>query len=525
MTPEMMAVRRRLRDDFAFYTEHCMKIRTKEGKIAPLVLNRPQRILLEAIEKQRLAGQPIRVIVLKARQQGLSTAIGAWLYWWSSQRDAQKAFVVAHKADATRTLFDMTKRFHANVPEILKPHTEYSSRRELVFDKLQSSYAVATAGGDGIGRSETLTCAHLSELAFWPPNAAAENFNGLMQAIPELPSTAVFIESTANGVSGLFAEQWRAACKGETGFIPVFIPWFETPEYAEKAPRGFTRTPDEQTLADRFKLSDAQLFWRRKKVAQHGLEKFQQEYPATPDEAFLTTGRPVFDQQQLADLLLTCPDPIRKLSLNPGATGFEDDARGELLMYEEPTVTGTYYIGADVAMGVRGGDYSVAQVLDAEKNQVAVWRGHVHPDHFASTLDALGRMYAEAKIAVESNNHGLLTCVRLAKDLLYPNFYTEVVKDKTSDRETVKLGFSTNTKTKPMVVDQLRAEMRERKIKPRDRTTLEEMRSFVVTEEGKLEADQGCHDDTVLALAIANHIHEGAWVPLRNEESWYVEPP
>ena len=120
-----------------------------------------------------------------------------------SQNKARKAMVITHTADSTRALFDLTKRLHENCPDILKPHTKYSSRRELSFDVLDSSYIVATAGGDAVGRGETLSHCHASELAFWPKSTAEEIWNGLAQAVPNEPNTAVFIESTANGYNRL----------------------------------------------------------------------------------------------------------------------------------------------------------------------------------------------------------------------------------------------------------------------------------------------------------------------------------
>ena len=201
---------------------------------------------------------------------------------------------------------------------------------------------------------------------------------------------------------------------------------------------------------------------------------------------------------------------------------FKEDRRGELTVYEKVDPQETYYIGADVAMGVRGGDYSVAQILDSKKRQVGVWRGHVHPDYFANVLQALGFFYNTAKIVVESNNHGILTCTRLGKDMAYPNFYTETILDKLDDRETVNLGFRTSSKTKPLIIDQLRASLRENELKLFDRTTIQELMTFIVTDTGNMEAEQGCHDDCVMALALANHIHEGIFTPVVSTDDYYL---
>ena len=518
MNPALAAVRLRLLEDFAFYAASALKIRTKAGKIEPLVLNEAQLILLDAIEKQLQETGRIRIVVLKARQQGLSTIIGAYLYWRTSQRKARKALVVAHKADSTKTLFDMTQRYHDQCPEILRPHTAYSSRKELVFDILDSSYAVATAGGDSIGRSETISDAHLSELAFWPKATAAENLNGVLQAIPNEPGTCVIVESTANGVSGLYADLWRGAVDGSNGFIAVFIPWFKTKEYWIPVKAPLEHTPEETKLIRLFGLDDEQLNFRRQKIATNGPDAFQQEYPATALEAFLTTGRPVFIPKQVEDFLEACKPPVARLGLE-GDT-WEKHPRGELLTYAPHDDQETYVIGADVGMGVRR-DWSVAQVIDGSGQQVATYRAQVDPDFFATILDKLGRFYNEAKIIVESNNHGILTCARLGKDMAYPNFYTEVNYDKITDTYTERLGFNTNVKSKPLIIDKLRAALRQNEIVVNDKQTLTEMRSYIVTEEGKMEAEAGCHDDTVMALALAHYIFEGRPEIVENQPDWY----
>lgn len=522
MTPEILAVRARLRDDFQFYAQHAIKIRTKEGDIRPLLLNRAQLHLILTAEHQLRAEGRVRIVLLKARQQGLSTVVGARLYHHVSQRPATKAIVVTHHATSTKALFEMTKMFHAQCPEILRPSTKYSSVKELQFDLLNSGYMVATAGGDSIARGETLRLAHISELAFWPRAGAKANLGGLLEAVPNGPGTEVYIESTANGVSGLFYDYWREAVAGKNGYIPVFCPWFWGEGYREPVPPGFIRTPEEEALMAEFGddglVDDEQLQFRRMKIAEKGLELFHQEYPATPDEAFLTTGRPVFDPRLL--LQERPKTPLSQLALE--GEDWNPHLRGELKLYHPVDPEMRYVIGADVGMGVKR-DFSVAQVLDLKKRQVAVWRGQVDPDYYATVLLHLGNYFNQARIAVESNNHGILTCSRLGKDFAYPDFYQETVVDKTTEEESTRLGFSTNTKTKPLVIDQLRAALREGEIEINDQTTLDEMRSYIVNESGAMEAERGCYDDCVMSLAIAHHIHEGIWEPIPTEDGHYVD--
>lgn len=521
MNQKAKKIRRVLRDEFGFYAKHALKIRTKDGNVTNLQLNIAQQQLLDAIERQYEEEGKIRVIILKARQMGLSTMVGGWLYWWLSQRRAQRGLVVTHHADSTRALFDMTRRYHENCPEPIKPHTKYSSRRELNFDVLDSSYVVATAGGESVARGETVTVAHLSELAFWSPSTAEENFNAIMQAVPNRKNTAVFIESTANGVSGKFYDLWRGAVEGTNGFIPVFLPWFIQDEYMEEVVGQLEHTPDEDELREKYNLTDEQLAFRRKKIAQNGIDLFRQEYPADADEAFLTSGRPIFNPEQLVSMIDEAEPHTHRLALEDDE--WKPHPRGELILWDDVSPSETYTIGADVAMGIRGGDYSVAQVLDSKKRHVASFRAHVHPDYFADILLRMGEFFNNAYIICESNSHGLLTCTRLYKDYNYTNFHTEITVDKVTDKETIKLGFATTAKSKPLVINELRATLRERQLHSDDKITLREMLTYIETETGGMEAEAGCHDDCVMSLALANYGHQQGWEPVPTYDDYYSE--
>jgi hypothetical protein len=515
---EILEVRRQFYNDFDFYSRHALRIRTKVGEVTPLVLNAVQKRFHAACEEQRARTGMVRMVIVKARQQGFSTYVGARMYWRLSQRKARKGFVVAHKADSTRALFDMYQRYHKQCPKALQPSTVFSSRKELAFDKLDTSIVVATAGGDSIARSETITDSHMSEVAFWPAATAAENLNALMQAIPNAPDTEVFIESTACGYNEFHSLAYEALA-GKNGFELFFAAWFETPEYRVPITGQFIRTPAEDDLVARFGVDDEQLLWRRQKISQNGLELFQQEYPSTLEEAFIASGRPVFNPEQLNALLGTVTGPIRRMAVEDGVV--REHPVGELHVYHEMDPAETYWIGADVGMGLRNGDPSVAQIFDSQKRQVAVWRGLVHPDYFADVLAALGYYYNTAEIAAERNAHGLLTCTRLWKDHAYPSVWTDITEGQLDDRESINIGFLTTQKTKPLIIDRLRAAMREEEIELNDETTLREMLTYIVTEKGQLEAEHNCFDDCVMALAIVNHIHVGRFTPVKVTDDFY----
>jgi hypothetical protein len=542
--PTAVETRKRLLEDFEFYAKHCVKIRTKEQKIVPLLLNRAQRHLLSVCMGQLERRGYIRLVILKGRQMGSSTFVEAFLYWWVSQRKAHKALVVAHDIPATTTIFEMTRRLHENCPEHVKPATKIAGRRELVFGRLDSGYRVATAGGDGIVRGDTITAAHLSEVAWWPAGSAKANYSGLMDAVPSGRSavgTVCFEESTANGFN-LFWEHCDSARKGESDFEFVFLPWFWHVEYeAMQDPEGFEQTPGEIELNDAIeaefgeRLSNAQLQWRREKIAEKGLDLFRQEYPSTADEAFLTSGRPVFNPDRIKEALEKKREPIARMSLCGVVDGndirtleWDTDPRGELAVYRKHDPNETYFVGADVGGGVRR-DWSVAAVMDSKRRLVAVWRSDRYlPDYFGSVLANLGTFYNDAQVICERNNHGILTNYVLEKggdqSDPYPYVYREVIYDKVTDTETEHVGFMTSQKSKPLVIDKLRAEVRDRTVEIPDETTLHEMKQFVIKDNGKMEAEEGHHDDCVVALALSNHINEGPVVLIVTPDEDYITP-
>jgi hypothetical protein len=246
---DLIKVRRRFYEDFDFYSTRALKVRSKDKKIVPFKLNTVQERFNREVEDQRRRTGRVRKIILKGRQQGLSTYVGGRTYWRCSQRSANKGMVLAHKADSTKALWEMYQRYHKLVPELLRPSTKYASKKELTFDKLDAGITVATAGGDGVGRGEMFSDVHASELAFWPDSSAAETLSGLLDCVPPTDDTEVYIESTANGYNE-FYRIWNEAVQGRGEFEPFFAAWFESPEYRAKVPEGFERTIEEDDLVE-----------------------------------------------------------------------------------------------------------------------------------------------------------------------------------------------------------------------------------------------------------------------------------
>lgn len=282
---------RQLRDDFTFYAPRCLKIRAKDGQIVPFALNHAQEYLHGRLEAQRERTGKVRALVLKGRQQGISTYLGGRFYHRATFRKGLRVFILTHEQDATNNLFGMVDRYHQHNP--IAPSTSAANAKELFFDRLESGYAVGTAGAKAVGRSQTVQLFHGSEVAFWPN--ASTHFAGVVQAIPDLPGTEIVLESTANGVGGEFHERWQQAEAGIGDYEAIFIPWFWSPEYSRKVPDAFVLDEEEQAYRDAYALTLEQMAWRRNKIAElKDPLLFKQEYPATAAEAFQSTGHDSF---------------------------------------------------------------------------------------------------------------------------------------------------------------------------------------------------------------------------------------
>lgn len=295
---DALAKIQRFREDFPLYAQACLKILDKEGKLIPFVFNTPQQILHEAVEKQKAEKGWVRVLVLKARKQGVSTYVQGRNYHRTTLWKHQHSYILTHEQPATEVIFEIVERYQRSNP--LAPIVGTSNAKELSFAKLESSYTVATAGTKAGGRGGTPRFFHGSEVAFWPN--AKDHFKGSVNAVPDAPGTETILESTANGPSGEFYERWQNAIAGRGDYIAVFIPWFASPEYAREPDEFFELNAEsedgeisEVEYAEMFELSLAQMCWRRAKIlAVGGPDAFKQEYPATAEEAFVSADRNSF---------------------------------------------------------------------------------------------------------------------------------------------------------------------------------------------------------------------------------------
>lgn len=496
------------------YIENCLKIKTKSGTVVPFRLNDAQRKLYAVAKRQQDAGKPVRLIILKARQLGFSTLTEGLIFHACATRKNVNALIVAHREDATANLFRMSKLFYDELPAPVKPMLRASNAQELVFENpsklrserearpgLRSRIRCATAGGRGIGRSDTLQCVHLSEYAFWPDGAdgKASTLAGILQAVPSLPGTMVVIESTANGFED-FKERWDAAVAGENDFEPVFFAWFENPDYSMPVVPGTEWTPEERDLKAAYQLTDEQLQWRRWCIANNcggSLDMFRQEYPASPGEAFLHSGTGVFDNEQIVLRLERLPSPAGRGEFADGE--WTESETGAITLYELPEEGVPYVLGGDTAG--EGSDYFTAIVIDNVSGRIAAkLRQKYSEPEYVRQIFALGRFYNDALVAIETN-FSTYPVMKL-QEMEYPNQYSREREDTYTRQMRKSYGFRTDRQSRPRAIANLVEVFSSHPEWFTDRELLEEMLTFCYNEDHRPEALAGKHDDLVMGAAI-----------------------
>lgn len=300
LEPKVLDGIERLHDDFPLFATRALKVRAKDGGIHALKLNRAQGYIHKRLEEQLQRTGRVRAIVVKGRQMGSSTYIEARFYHrlWRTHKTL-RAFILTHEQAATDNLFGMASRFHEFHPaELLKPPTKTANAKELRFSHNDCGYQVSTAGTKETGRSATFQLFHGSEVAFWPN--AEDHTTGAFQAVGDAPGTEIILESTANGVGNYFYRTAQAAIRGESEYEAIFVPWFWSDDYVRECPNEWEASKEWLEYGKVHGLEWPQLYWAFVKnrelansiSAPHDQPcwKFQQEYPATFDEAFQSSG-------------------------------------------------------------------------------------------------------------------------------------------------------------------------------------------------------------------------------------------
>lgn len=496
----------------------------KNQKTMPFFLNEVQHefidIMNQAIEDFE-AGiiTSISILILKGRQQGFTTVVTAYQLACSILNKNFQGFTLADVSDNAEAIFQNKAKFvYGQLPEILKPTEKFNNRRQLLFEKINSSWEIGTATKD-VGRSKTINFFHGSECAFWNDGITPIQA-GLGEAFTK--NCIKIYESTANGFND-YQKMWDSGVH-----INCFFEWWKTKEYRLNFP------PDEKEkfindidtkedwiyerlrwLRDDKGLEFEQLYWYFKKYENY-IDKrlIKQEYPCSPQEAFLLPGLTVFDTEKLLARLQHIPKPLKVGYFKYDYDGLKitnikwvSDRNGFIKIYQLPNTPmfTKYCIGGDTAG--EGSDWFTGHVIDAKTGiQVATLKHQFDSDQYSRQMYCLGKYYKDALLAIEANfdTYPIMELQRLG----YTNQYVREKLDEYTGKTEKRFGFKTTTLTRPTIISRLIEIVREDTESINDQDTLEELLTIIKNEKGRIEAPEGRHDDQMMGLAIAHQARD-----------------
>ena len=522
------------------WQETNLKIVNKNAEVVPLHHNIAQLKVYNTKQLQRERDIPVRLIICKARQEGVSTGEAADVFEDINRKINRANCLISADLDSTAKVFKMIKRFQDEMPLDKKRKPEHSNRKEISYPHPHSSSVLCqTAGKDVLGRGGTTHKVHATEVSVWPH--ADDKLDALFQEIPELPDTSIVLESTAFGTTGDFHDRfWIAVDRLKSnshdynGFLPVFLPWHIFPDYRMNIPKDFhydVETDheifgDERELVVKFGCSVEQLYWRRHKIIndfKNDLSRFKQEYPATAREAFQGTGRMVFLPTAIDVMEKHCRSPkdyIEFYETEDGRVKWRSVHRREhcWAVWKYPIRNHHYVEFGDVAAGKLSdptnpkskSDRSVAGLLDRDDYDIPiVYYGRPTTIEFGDQMLLSSRFYNYAWTSPEMNLGIGQSILDTFKRASYPYIYMREKKEEEIVSEASSLmGWMTTTKTrKPMIADLIEV-VNEGGLKIFDKRVLNEFRTFVRNADGKEVADVGRHDDCVLMVAGLIQLHK-----------------
>lgn len=510
----------------------------KEKNTVPFFFNEVQQDFIDTLNKaiddynNRLITE-IALLILKGRQQGFTTLITAYQLANIILRKNFEGFTVADEADNAEAIFENKAKYpYSQLPECIKPTEKYNNRRQLLFEKLNSSWAVEVATKQ-IGRSRTINFLHASEGAFWKYGIAVTQAS-LGEALTK--SCIKIYESTANGMNDYY-DMWQSGV-----YINCFYAWWKTSEYSlnfesEETKKTFiSKLDSKEWIYERIKwlleqgLTYEQCYWYYKKYESYlDKELIKQEYPCSPDEAFLMSGRPVFNLEKvirrIEELKRKCPYKQGHFYFewnNPDIKDFiKDDTikfvegDGIIKIYEERKEGYPYVIGGDTKG--EGKDFYTGTVINnATGNRVATLRMQLMESKpFTHQMYCLGRYYNNALIGVEMNWN--TAPIEELERLKYPNQYVRQKYDDFTKTIQKKFGWRTDGNTRPLIIDK-EVGLIENNIELfNDLTMLNECLTFVYDKNNRPDAMPGKHDDQLFSDMIANEI--------RGQQSYIFKNP
>ena len=463
----------KLREDPRAFFKLLQVFDNSSGKLVPFVLTPTQEHYLRHLETSN------RIVIVKARQLGISTVTRAWFLWkaWRAAQPIKHAVLSYTRASADH-LHGIDKAFYIGLPPALQRRLENDNRGSLKWADTGAELRTFSAGGKaGATRSYSFTSAHISEFAFF------DDQNELLSnVISSVGDGQIVIETTVKEADDFYHNLVKGAAEGTNGWTLAFYPWMGEKKYASTPKFGNGSVPkvteEEAAVRKRLGINLSQLYWRRQQINSMGWEKFHREYPATIEEAFYMQGKSWLSKEAIEGLE----------ACHMG--------RGPAYEYEEPIEGERYAMGVDVANGT-GGDFSVITVVACTSGQpVFHWADNrTPPFKFAEIVFAEWERWNEAHILVESNGVGAVVIGQLEA------WGVELWKDD-KGRDWI-----TNKTSKIRIQERLRERL-EAGMGPMHTTLVEEIKGLVPTKSGSVQARKGGHDDWTMSLALALEARE-----------------
>jgi len=516
-----------------WFIENHLVIAVKKRQDKKLIMTRNQLQLWDKIEEKRLLGIPIRLIVLKSRQVGISTLCAAYGFtrWWSERNF--NALIMAHLKPVTTNLFKKNRKFYAELDPAMRIPLERSNKQELIMDMSYggSQFFLETSGSSHAVRSQTLHFFQGSEAAFY--SDLDEVKEALEASVPDDDDdTAIIWESTGFGAGTPFHELWRSGFDDETIYESIFLNWADDPQHWHSVEsdlirdryleRIFAQAPHLKDRMEHYGLRPEQIIWyfiTCKNKYKGEWVKMQQEYPCDPDEAFLASGATVIPTMVIQAYRTKTRDGIIIDPLSDWSTDtqtwkkcdyLERDKNVYLEIFQMPVPNRHYLISVDTASG-HGADNSCAMVFDiVTQNVVAELHGKIDPKLLAKWCMRLGTAYNHAVICIETNGLGLSTLTHMEDKYVY--LYRQRTRGSVEGtRMTDRLGWHMSEDLRWNILINLRRNMMERldvNAHPEEfipsKAIISELATFIQpkTLTNKPQAEKGCHDDRVIALAI-----------------------
>ena len=490
--------------DPILWIETFVSIVDKKGALVPFRFNPQQKYIMRNKGKFN--------ICLKSRQLGITSVALAYSLYIAITKPNSTCMIMSYSLDSANNIFEKLKQMYNDLPDCVRLTTIANNSKELKFINY-SRIIVCTCGSKDNARGATLNFVHLSEVGFMN-EYLDKQLTAIEQAL--VPDGCMILESTANGLNR-FSELWNKTVLGESPlWKPFFFSWVQdkrmfADEYKEYSKRyknlyGHSLTDEElnetELILKQKGATMAQLMWRRLKISNSSEEKFHQEFPSNPIEAFISTGSNVFSaaviQERLVGLYLVQAKPTPK-DLDPILRKHSHS----MTIWKLPTRGKRFYIGVDTAEGLGGSnDYSVISVIDEDGYQCLEWRSNkVKPYEFTEVVYKIACWYNNGLLVVEKLSAGLIVVDRLKNDYRYCNMYKYKEFNQKSGRRMKKVGWETNSASKPIMINDMQEAFETGKCLINSKDLLQEMKLFQLVG-NSMRAVSG-HDDTVMAFAMA----------------------